>query len=265
MGEDPVLSERGVVWRLILNRPAARNAISADMRVALTRALGEAAGDPECRVVTIAGAGADFSAGADLEDLATAVERDGGTGYISAFDALLEAVENQPQPVIAGVAGEALGAGCLLVLACDLAVAATNARLGIPATRLGVVVSFEMVERLVSAAGPKRAADLLESGHELSGETAAEWGLVNRAVPAEDLHGALEAMARRVASRAPLAVRASKRAIRGVAEHRALDRPVDGHRIADFDMMAAEAMGSDDVQEGLAALKERRRPEFKGR
>ena len=93
-------------------------------------------------------------------------------------------MENQPQPVIAGVAGEALGAGCLLVLACDLAVAADDARLGIPATRLGVVVSFEMIERLVAAAGPKRASDLLESGHEISGETAAEWGLVNRAVPA---------------------------------------------------------------------------------
>src|SRR5207237_823074 len=139
----------------------------------LLRALGEAAADPACRVVTIAGAGQDFSAGADLGDLAAAVEGDGGVEYVRSFEELLGAVEHQPQPVIAGVAGEALGAGFLLVLACDLAVAATDARLGIPATRLGVVVSFEMVERLVSAAGPKRASDLLESGHEISGEIAA--------------------------------------------------------------------------------------------
>lgn len=265
MGEDPVRSEPGVVWRLTLNRPAVRNAISPDTRHALVHALGEAAADPACRVVTIVGAGADFSAGADLDDLAAAVEGDGGLDYVRSFDALLEAVEDQPQPVIAGVAGEALGAGCLLVLACDLAIAAIDARLAIPATRLGVVVSFEMVERLVSAAGPKRASDLLESGHEISGETAAEWGLVNRAVAAEDLHGAVDALARRVASRAPLAVRASKRGIRAVAEHRGLDRFTEGHRVADFDMMAAEAMTGDDVKEGLAALRERRRPEFRGR
>jgi enoyl-CoA hydratase/carnithine racemase len=265
MAEDPVRSEPGVLWRLTLNRPDARNAISPGMRQALVHALGEAAADPACRVVTIVGAGADFSAGADLDDLAAAVDGDGGLDYVRSFDALLQAVENQPQPVIAGVAGEALGAGCLLVLACDLAIAATDARIGIPATRLGVVVSFEMVERLVSAAGPKRASDLLESGHEISGETAAEWGLVNRAVAPGDLHGAVDALARRVASRAPLAVRASKRGIRAVEEHRGLDRFTEGHRVADFDMMAAEAMTGDDVKEGLAALRVRRRPEFRGR
>ena len=266
MGDEPVLSEPGVVWRLTLNRPDARNAISPAMRRGLLRALGEAAGDPACRVVTIVGAGADFSAGADLDDLAAAVEGDGGTDYVRSFDELLEAVEHQPQPVIAGVAGEALGAGCLLVLACDLAVAATDARLGIPATRLGVVVSFEMVERLVSAAGPKRAADLLESGHEISGETAAEWGLVNRAVrrgrPARRRRRAGPPCRRR-GRRWPCARRSA--GSRAVAEHRALDRFTEGHRVADFDMMAAEAMASDDVKEGLAALRERRRPEFRGR
>ena len=265
MGEDAVRSEPGVVWRLTLHRPDARNAISPAMRRGLLHALGEAAGDPACRVVTITGAGANFSAGADLDDLAAAVEGDGGMDYVRSFDELLLAVEHQPQPVIAGVVGEALGAGCLLVLACDLAIAAADARLGIPATRLGVVVSFEMVERVVSATGSKRAAELLESGHEVSGEAAAAWGLVNRAVPATEVHDAVEAMARRVASRAPLAVRASKRGIRAVGEHRGLDRFTEGHRVADFDMMAAEAMTGDDIREGLAALRERRRPEFRGR
>lgn len=265
MNEPLVLAEPGVVWRVTLNRPAARNAISPAMRVALMKALGEAAAEPACRVVVLSGAGADFSAGADLADLGAAVERDGGVDYVRSFDALLEAVENQPQPVIASVAGEALGAGCLLLLACDLAVAADDARLGIPAARLGLVVSYEMIERLVAAAGPKRAADLLESGHEISGTTAAEWGLVNRAVPAGEVHEAAGALARRVAARAPLAVKASKRGIRAVAEQRALDRFAAGHRVADFDMMAAETMGSDDLKEGLAALRERRRPDFKGR
>src|SRR5262249_39667287 len=228
MGEDVVRSEPGVVWRLTLNRPDARNAISPAMRRDLLRALGEAAGDPACRGVTV------VRGGADLGDLSAAVEADGGMEYVRSFDELLLAIEQQPQPVIAGVVGEALGAGCLLVLACDLAIAATDARLGIPATRLGVVVSFEMGERLVWAAGSNGAADLLESGQEASGETAAEWGLVNRAVPAADVHVAVDALARRVASRAPLAVRASKRGIRAVAEHRGLDRFTESHRVADF-------------------------------
>jgi enoyl-CoA hydratase/carnithine racemase len=267
VSEPLVLSEPGVVWRVTMNRPSVRNAISPAMRVALMRALGEAAADPACRVVVLRGAGADFCAGADLADLAAAVEGEGegGVDYVRSFDALLEAVENQPQPVIAAVRGEALGAGCLLVLACDLAIAADVARLGIPATRLGLVVSYEMIERLVAAAGPKRSADLLESGHEISGATAAEWGLVNRAVPAGEVDDAADALARRVAARAPLAVKASKRGIRAVAEQRALDRFTDGHRVADFDMMAAETMGSEDLKEGLAALRERRRPDFKGR
>jgi enoyl-CoA hydratase/carnithine racemase len=265
MGEPLVRTEPGVVWRVTLNRPNARNAISPAMRVALMKALGEAAADPACRVVVLRGEGPDFSAGADLADLEAAVQGDGGIDYVRSFDALLGAIENQPQPVIAAVGGEALGAGCLLVLACDLAVVADDARLGIPATRLGVVVSYEMIERLVFAAGPKRAADLLESGHEISGAIAADWGLVNRAVPSTQLQDAADALARRVAARAPLAVRASKRGVRAVAELRALDRHTEGHRVADFDMMAAEALASEDVKEGLAALRERRRPDFKGR
>jgi enoyl-CoA hydratase/carnithine racemase len=262
MSEGVVLSEPGVIWRVALNRPAARNALSSQMREALLRALSDAAGDSDCRVVVLGGVGDDFCAGAEL---ASAVGGVGGVDYVRTFDVILEAVENQPQPVIAAVSGEALGAGCLLVLASDLAVAAVDARLGVPAARLGVVVSYEMVERLVAAAGPKRAADLLESGHEISGAVAAEWGLVNRAVPRRDLPEAVDALARRVAARAPLAVKASKRGIRAVARHLALDRSTDAHRLADFDRMAAESLASEDAREGLAALRERRPPDFKGR
>jgi enoyl-CoA hydratase/carnithine racemase len=241
MSEGVVLSEPGVIWRVALNRPAARNALSSQMREALLRALSDAAGDPDCRVVVLGGVGDDFCAGADLAELASAVGGVGGVDYVRTFDVILEAVENQPQPVIAAVSGEALGAGCLLVLASDLAVAAVDARLSIPAARLGVVVSYEMVERLVAAAGPKRAADLLESGHEISGAVAAEWGLVNRAVPRRDLPEAVD------------------------ARHLALDRSTDAHCVADFDRMAAESLASEDAREGLAALRERRRPDFKGR
>ena len=262
---ESVLSEPGPVWRVVMNRPEARNAVDSSMLDALVRALGAAAAEPECRAVILSGAGPDFSAGADLEELDSAREGRGAVDYVRTFEEILTALENQPQPVIAEVRGAALGAGCLLVLACDLAVAAADSRLSVPSARLGVVINFENVERLVMAAGPKRAAELLEAGREISGATAEEWGLVNRAVPASDLHRAIGALARRVAGRAPLSVKASKRGIQATLAHMALDRGTQGHRVADFDMMAAEAFASGDAAEGIAAVRERRRPQFEGR
>jgi len=257
-------SGAGPVRRVTMNRPEARNAMSADMRAAMLRVLGDAAADPTCRVVVIDGAGADFSAGADLDELSRSRETEAAIDYVKTFEDILEAVENQPQPVIAEVHGAALGAGCLLVLACDLAVAAADARLGIPSGRLGLVVNYESVERLVGAVGFKRASDLLEAGHEVGGTEAAEWGLVNRAVPTAGLHDAVDMLARRVAGRAPLSVKASKRGIRAAAR-RGWDRSTDAFPLADFDMMAAEAFASRDLTEGMAALRERRRPDFEGR
>lgn len=262
---ERVLFEPGPVWRIVMNRPEARNAVDAPMLDALVGAFGAAAGEPDCRVVVLAGSGGNFCAGADLAELSTAREGDGAIDYVRTFEDILTGVENQPQPVIAEVNGAALGAGCLLVLACDLAVTADDARLAVPSARLGVVVNFENIERLVMSAGPKRAADLLEAGHEITGARAAEWGLVNRAVPAGELHDATLALARRVAARAPLSVKASKRGIRAALQNLALNRSTDGHQVADFDMMAAEAFASEDAAEGIAAVRERRRPEFRGR
>ncbi|HXY71214.1 MAG TPA: enoyl-CoA hydratase/isomerase family protein [Actinomycetota bacterium] len=265
MSDAPVLaSGPGPIRRITMNRPEARNAMSAEMRAAMVRALGDAAADPACRVVVIDGAGADFSAGADLDELSRSRETDDAIDYVKTFEDILRAVEDQPQPVIAEVGGAALGAGCLLVLACDLAVAAAEARLGIPSARLGLVVNYESVERLVAAVGLKRASDLLEAGHEIGGKEAAEWGLVNRAVPAAGLRDAVDMLARRVAGRAPLSVKASKRGIRGAARRVAAGSS-EAYPLGDFDMMAAEAFASQDLSEGMAALRERRRPEFEGR
>ena len=258
-----VVSGQGSVRRLTMNRPEARNAMSAEMRAALVHALGRAASDPACRVVVLAGAGHDFSSGADLDELAQSRRSEDAADFVRTFESVFEAVEDQPQPVIAEVSGAALGAGCLLVLACDLAVAATDARLGIPSARLGLVVNLESIERLVAAVGLKRASDLLAAGHEVSGVDAAAWGLVNRAVPAEELADAADVLARRVASRAPLSVAASKRGIRAAVRRSGTDR--SAYAAAEFDMMAAEAFASADFGEGIAALQERRRPEFGGR
>jgi enoyl-CoA hydratase/carnithine racemase len=260
-----VRSEPGRIWRLALNRPQARNAVSGPMMEELLGALGDAAADPEARVVLLGGEGPDFCSGADVAELDSAAGGPGGLDYGRALEEVLAAIGDHPLPVVAAIQGAALGAGCQIAVACDLAVAASDAKLGIPSSRLGIVIGFENIQRLVLSVGPKRAAEILVAGRVLSGHEGAAWGLVNRAVPAGRLAEEAEEVAEAVASAAPLSVRGSKRGIQEVLAELSIDRETEGHRVADFDMMAAEAFSSDDLREGIRAFREKRRPEFRGR
>jgi enoyl-CoA hydratase/carnithine racemase len=253
------------VATVLLARPGARNAVSTGMLEELVGALGDLATEPGIRVVVLGGDGPDFCAGADFAELAGARSGPSGIDYGRAFEDALAAVETHPAPVIASVHGAALGAGCQLVVACDLAVAAEDARLGIPAARLGVLITFENIQRLVLGVGPKRAGEILYTGRTLTGVEAADWGLVNQAVPADRLGARVADLAEEVADAAPLSVRGSKRGVRVVLERLSVDRFTEGHRVADFDMMAAAAFASEDLQEGIRAFRERRKPEFRGR
>lgn len=256
--------EPGIVWRITLDRPEARNALSEPMLAALGSALAEAATDRDARLVLLTGAGGHFCAGADLEELGRDAGGPGGARYEAAFEGVLSAIAEHPLPVVAMVKGAALGAGCQLTVACDLAVAAEDARLGIPSATLGIVITFENIQRLVHAIGPKRAAELLLTGRHLSGVEAAGWGLVNEAVPGDRMTGRMEELTAEILSAAPLSVRGSKRGIRAVLQKLSVDRHTEGYRIADVDMMAAEAFASRDLQEGVRAFRERRRPDFRG-
>ncbi|HUG87747.1 MAG TPA: enoyl-CoA hydratase/isomerase family protein [Actinomycetota bacterium] len=260
-----VRTQPGRIWRITLARPDQRNAVNAEMLGELLRALGDVAADRDARVVILSGEGRHFCAGADIEELAHATEGPDGIDYGRAFEEVMRSIADLPVPVLAVVQGGALGAGCQLVVACDLAIAATEATFGIPSARLGVVVGFENIQRLVLAVGPKRAGALLLGTRTISGEEAADWGLVGEAVPPEDLPDRALAYAEEIADAAPLSVQASKRGIRQVLSRLSVDREVEGFRVADFDMMAAHAFGSEDLKEGIAAFRERRDPEFRGR
>jgi enoyl-CoA hydratase len=134
---------------------------------------------------------------------------------------------------------------------------------GDPSGRLGIVISYESIERLVLAVGPKRAGELLFTGRVLSGDEAAAWGLVNRAALSEELDDAVADTARAIAEAAPPSVRGSKRGI-ATLENFGLDRLAESHRVADFEMMSAQALASDDLAEGIEAFRARRNPRFKG-
>jgi enoyl-CoA hydratase/carnithine racemase len=263
---DLVLVEReGPVARLMLNRPEQRNAVSTGMIEQLTVAFRDLSADPEIRVVILAGAGSDFCAGADVEELAAAREGADGLDYGSSFEAALRAIEESTVPVIARVQGAALGAGCQLTVACDLAVASEDARLGIPSSRLGILITFENVQRLVLALGAKRAGEMLFTGWAWSGSEAAAYGLVNRATPASELDAEVDRVAGVIAEAAPLSVRGSKTGIAVVRGKLSVERSREADRVAVFDRMAAAALASRDLAEGIAAFRQRRRPEFEGR
>src|SRR3954452_3844033 len=253
----PVLVRRdGPAARITLNRPAQRNALSLELMRAATAALMELGGDAEVRAIVIEGAGPAFCAGHDLGEM---VGRDLGY-YQHVFDVcteMMDAVHRAPQPVIARVHGIATAAGCQLVAACDLAVAAAEARFATPGVKIGLFCSTPMVP-LSRAIGRKRALEMLLTGTPIDAPTAVDWGLVNRAVPAAELDAAVADLVEAIAGSSPLTVAIGKEAYYAQIE---LDEP-RAYALTKT-VMSMNALAAD-AQEGICAFLEKRAPEWRG-
>jgi len=251
----PVLLEehdRGVL-RLTLNRPEARNALSAALIGALLEALGRAAADPQARVVVIDGAGPGFCAGHDLRELRADPRRATYERLFAQCSELMLAIVRLPKPVIAEVDGVATAAGCQLVVTCDLAVAAEDARFATPGVNIGLFCSTPMVA-LTRAVGRKAAMEMLLTGKLIDAATAQAIGLVNRVVPREELRDAVDALAREIAGKSALTLKIGKEAFYRQAE---LD-------LAAAYRYAAEVMTTNmqarDAGEGIDAFLAKRAP-----
>jgi enoyl-CoA hydratase/carnithine racemase len=255
-GATVLVREDGPAVRLILNRPEKRNALSFELMTDLLGALRRASAEPQVRVIVIEATGPAFSAGHDLSEM---IDRD-VPFFQRLFDLcteLMETIHKLPQPVIARVHGTATAAGCQLVAACDLAVAADSAHFATPGVKIGLFCSTPMVP-LSRAIGRKRALDMLLTGRPVDAATALEWGLVNRVVPAAALDEEIAGLVEAIARSSPLTVGLGKEAFYAQVE-------LDEHRAYDLTkaVMAMNAR-ADDAQEGMCAFLDKRAPEWRG-
>jgi enoyl-CoA hydratase/carnithine racemase len=252
-----LVSEAGPAVQVTLNRPDRRNALSLELMDELVQVLKPLGARQDVRAIVIGGAGVAFSAGHDLSEM---VGRD-LPFYQRLFDScteLMETIHRVPQPVIAKVHGVATAAGCQLVAACDLAVAAEDARFGTPGVKIGLFCSTPMVP-LTRAIGRKRALEMLLTGELVDAPTALDWGLVNRAVPSDQLDQAVDELIEKISRSSPLTVGIGKEAFYEQIE-------LDEHRAYDLtkSVMAMNSMAGD-AQEGMGAFLEKREPRWTGR
>jgi len=240
-----------------LNRPARRNALSLALMRELLDVLAATAADTSVQVVVIRGEGPAFCAGHDLGELVGG-ELDGFRELFDVCTELMLAVHRLPQPVIAQVHGIASAAGCQLVAACDLAVAAEDARFATPGVRIGLFCSTPMVE-VSRVVGAKQAMEMLLTGDPIDAATALRWGLINEAVPAAELEAATTALARRVARGSSRTIEIGKRAF-----YEQLDVPIEDAYEHAKEVMARNA-AERDAQEGMGAFLQKREPVWEGR
>ncbi|SDG46772.1 Enoyl-CoA hydratase/carnithine racemase [Lentzea fradiae] len=252
MSEFLELSAAGPVATLTINRPAKRNAMSYDMWSALPGLMAEVDADESVRVLVIRG-GDHFSAGADIAEFSTLRRgAEGAAHYGEAVHAGERAIVGLSKPTIAAISGFCVGGGCEIALACDIRIAAADARFGITPAKLGIVYSFTSTKQLVAAVGPAWAKQILFSADLIDAPTALRIGLVNEVADALDTR--VKELSEQIAARARVSVRGAKSIINSIAD--------GGHEDDAVRALYAEAASSADYAEGVTAFLEKRPPRF---
>lgn len=243
---------------LTLNRPAVLNALNDQVFNELADAASTLTADPSVRVVIITGGEKVFAAGADIGQMASATAVDVTTSDKPSHRAF-QLIENMPKPVIAAIAGYALGGGCELTLVADVRIAADNAQFGLPEIKLGILPGAGGTQRLPRLIGSGRAKELIFSGDFIKAEEALRIGLVNKVVPADQLFDEAKKMAKRFAARGAVALRMAKSSVN---EGLRMDLEAGlqyEHKC--FSLLFA----TEDQKEGMKAFLEKRPAKFQGR
>lgn len=246
---------------LTLDNPDQRNAMSDEMTESWARAVDHLAADRSVRAVVVTGEGSAFSSGGQLDWLASEPDAsvDALRSRMLPFYRTWLSIRRLEVPTIAAINGPAIGAGLCLALACDLRFAARGAKMGVPFLKLGLHPGMAGTFLLPEAVGPAVARDLFLTGRIVEGDEAQRLGLVSRVLDAEGFRDEAVAAAVEVASTAPIATKLTKAAMRD-GGHGSFDHALQWEALAQPITLATE-----DLQEGIRAAQERRRPQFEGR
>ena len=250
---DVIVERDGAFTTITMDRPRRRNALSRDFLLALTEAFREAGGT-DARGIILAANGPVFSAGHDFADMAGASYTDVRSLLLTCTD-LMRTIQSVPQVVVARVHALATAAGCQLVASCDLAVAAESAGFAAPGGKGGWFCHTPMVP-IARNVGRKRAMEMALTGDVIDARTAAEWGLINYAVPDEELDKATRELLERATRGSARSKGLGKQAL-----YAQLDRPEQDAYTYAIEVMAG-ASQTPEAQEGMRSFLEKRRPDW---
>jgi enoyl-CoA hydratase len=259
--ENLLFDVSGAVARITVNRPNARNAFTLEMYEKLARCCEAVDADVSVRVLIVSGAGGKaFSAGTDISAFRDFKTADDALGYEAFMDRVLSALENCRVPTIAAISGACTGGGAAIAACCDLRIGAADTKLGFPIARtLGNCLSVANLARLSALVGPSRVKDMIFTARLIEAKEAAQIGLLTEVV--EDfaaLSDRINALAKEIATFAPLTLRSTKEAFRRMQSRARQDQDRDQDLILMCYM-------SEDFREGMAAFLEKRKPRWKGR
>ncbi len=258
MENDPILVDKqDMIGLITLNRPEEMNTFNVPFARELNDALRNMDQDDDVRVVVIRAAGKYFSTGISVSEFKDKSQKD-YREFLVLMDEFYHTIPRMKKPVIASVKGYALANGAGLVFACDLAVAAEDAKFGTTAINVGLICLGPAVP-MVRSLGRKKTLEMVLTGDIISAAEAEQLGLINKVVPAEELEASTMKLAAKLAKKSPLAVQIGKTGIYGMSEipyHQALDY---------MDELFASLCSTEDAREGIEAFLEKRKPVWKGR
>lgn len=254
--ETILVEQHGRVGWITLNRPDALNALNSTLVGELAAAVAAFDADEGIGAIVLTGSERAFAAGADIKQMADKSTRD---MLVDNPFAALDDVARARTPLIAAVAGFALGGGCELAMICDIILAADTAQFGQPEIALGVIPGLGGTQRLTRAVGAYKAAELVLTGRRMGAEEAERAGLVSRVVPAAELRDAAMEVAEAIAAKSLPVVYAAKEALRAAQE----TTLAEGLRFEKQSFATLFAL--DDQKEGMAAFREKRAPQFRHR
>jgi len=251
-----LLEKSGKVLKISLNKPESRNALNMEMRVDLKKVMGSLCEDPQIRALILTGVGKAFCAGGDLRTMQVPMPDLAGRKRLKDLHGWLNTLINLEIPVIAAVNGVAAGAGCSLAMACDLIVAAEDARFVFSVVKLGLIPDGGSLYFLPRLVGLPRAKELMFSGRVIEASEALAIGLVNKVVPADQLMPTVEELAGELAQGAGKAIALTKRLLN-------LSMSSDLESILEFEALGQDiCFGTEDFGEGRKAFLEKRKPVF---